>query len=116
MLFNMLDQPVVVFAHLEKVARLLYSLQWLPGARIAKVAQLCLRIGHEGFFFDVVPARVLIEVDVVVGGAAEPKSLGRAFVAGGGGADVVVIGDEDSLVEALESGDVLVVGSQQDMI
>ena len=116
MLFNMLDQPVVVFAHLEKVARLLHSLQWLSGARIAKVAQLCLRICHEGFFFDVVPARVLIEVDVVVGGAAEPESLGRAFVAGGGGADVVVVGDEDSLVEALEAGDVLFVESKKDII
>jgi hypothetical protein len=61
-----------------------------------------------GLLLDVVPALVRVEVDVaVVGRAAEPEGLGVPLVAGGGGADVVVVADEDALVEALEAGDVL---------
>ncbi len=36
-----------------------------------------------------------------------PKSLGGTFVSRGGGADVIVVGDEDALIETLEAGNVL---------
>ena len=97
----------MILAHSKEVTRLLHALQWLTGRWIAKVAELGLRVGDEGLFFDVVPSRVLVEVDIVGGGAAEPEGLGGALVAGGGGADVVVVGYEDSLVEALKAGDIL---------
>mmetsp|Transcript_14847 Transcript_14847/g.31999 ORF Transcript_14847/g.31999 Transcript_14847/m.31999 type:complete len:642 (+) Transcript_14847:470-2395(+) len=111
--FNVLHQPLVILAHTKEVTRLLHLLQRLTRGGIAVVTQFRLVVGDEGLLLDVVPSRVLGEVDVVVGGAAEPEGLGGAFVAGGGGANVVVVGDEGALVEALEAGDVLIANLQR---
>lgn len=105
--FDVFHETTVIFTHPKKIARLLNTLQRLSRGRIAEIAQFSFVVSDECFFFDVVPSRVFVEVDVVGGGAAKPEGLGGAFVTGGSGPDVVVVGDEDSLVEALEAGDVL---------
>lgn len=103
----MLHETIVIFTHPKEVARLLHTLQWLSGGWIAKITQFSFAVGDECFFLDIVPSRVFVEVNVVGGGAAKPEGLSGAFVTGGGGADVVIVGDKDSLVEALEARDVL---------
>ena len=106
---DVLDESVVVLPHPEEVTRLLHPLEGLAGRRVAVVAKLGLGVRDERLLLDVVPPRVIVEIYVVVGRAAKPQGLGRALVPIGGGADVIVVGDEDALVEASEAGDVLMI-------
>lgn len=106
----MFQHSIVIIAHSKKVRSLHNALQRLSRGDIDVIAEFGFVIGNEGFFLDIVPSGVIVQVNVGGGGAAEPEGLGCAFVAGGGGANVIIVGDECSLVEALEAGDVLCSG------
>mmetsp|Transcript_27480 Transcript_27480/g.43217 ORF Transcript_27480/g.43217 Transcript_27480/m.43217 type:complete len:333 (+) Transcript_27480:1295-2293(+) len=105
---NILHQTIVILAHLEEVTRLLNTLQRLSTRRITKVTHFRFRIRHECLLLDIVPSGISIQINVIIGSTLVPQCLSRALVTIGGGSDVIVVGDEDALIEALEAGDVLV--------
>mmetsp|Transcript_2406 Transcript_2406/g.4358 ORF Transcript_2406/g.4358 Transcript_2406/m.4358 type:complete len:621 (-) Transcript_2406:186-2048(-) len=106
MALDVLHQSIVIIAHFEKVTRLLHALEGRSRRGVEVVAQLGLGVRDEGLFFDVVPSRVLIEVDIPRRRAFEPEGASGPLVSLGGGPDVIVVRHQYPLVEALESRDV----------
>lgn len=106
MALDVLHQSIVIIAHFKEVTRLLHALEGRSRRGIEVVAQLGLGVRDEGLFFDIVPSRVLIQVDVPRRRAFEPEGTSGPLVSLGGGPDVIVVRHQNPLVEALESRDV----------
>ena len=107
-LFEVLDEGVLVFAHAKEVRFLLDLGERFAVIRIAVIVHLGLVFRDKRFLTHVVPTFVGVQVNVPVCSTTSPQRLGVDFVPFRRGSDVVVVADLRQCVQLLEATHVLI--------
>ncbi len=104
--FDVVDEPLLIFAHAEEVVGLDDSVDFAPALRAVAVDEVF--FGEEALAADAVPAFVFCAVDFVAVVEILQHFLNDDFVTLFGGADEIVVGDFETLPQLLEADNGLV--------
>ena len=104
---NMFDEFFVVGRHFEEIRFLLDLFERLSRSSIFVVGNFCIGVGDKRLFTNIVPTTVSVKIDVAVCSTLIPELLGCSFVTIRSCADIVIVRNENTLVEALETGNIL---------
>mmetsp|Transcript_1237 Transcript_1237/g.2427 ORF Transcript_1237/g.2427 Transcript_1237/m.2427 type:complete len:308 (-) Transcript_1237:1408-2331(-) len=112
-ILNVLDQLVMVLGHFEKVRLFFHPFQGLARCGILKIGELRLIIRDKRFFTNVVPSRILVQINITCCVTPLPQGLRRTFVSIRRRSYIVIKGYFGTLIEYLEARDKLVAHRQR---
>mmetsp|Transcript_44398 Transcript_44398/g.117800 ORF Transcript_44398/g.117800 Transcript_44398/m.117800 type:complete len:494 (+) Transcript_44398:1218-2699(+) len=102
-LLKQLQDGILVLAKSEEETWLRHLLQWRAGARILEVPLHGLGVCYEPFLAHQIPTFVLVEVNIAIFLALRPHFPRDFFVVLARGANVLVVGAVQSLIQGFES-------------
>ena len=105
--FDVCNQSSLVCRHPEEIGLLVYLFERQTRCWILVVGQRSIRFCNKRLLSYVVPPGVSVKIHIAIISTPLPKLLGSALVTVRGGPDVVVVRDENTLIETLETCDIL---------
>jgi hypothetical protein len=104
---NMFHQAFVIGRHFEKVGFFFDAFEWEAGCWIFKFVHFGFGVSHKGFFANIVPTAVTVQINVSIGMTALPQFAGGSFVPIARGTNVIIIRDQNALIERLKASNIL---------